>query len=319
LRFSVQFNEPDSKNNNSMKDVLNKGLETLKSASAKISDDIASGFSIVKDKINGLPIWVSLERTDSDVHIDYDEKHYFVIPFKLSEHQFALHTMRCLPKGVPEVNNLPKRRVFHFPNEHAEHQLREYMLSSVGDIVRERSLETPHSLESLANEIDALDKKLTYGMLLVGGLAALVNPLVGAGIAAKAMLPSVTGLLSKYGLRLTGEKLSAYQLNKEIEEAQKNVIEQFEESSAIQVINPILQELELALETTESEHDPLLDFDLSTLSIPALKNEHWRELTQVAITHVYKEVVAAPHLHEQAELGPEDIRWLKLMFEASQD
>ena len=300
-----------------MKDILNKGLASLKSVSSKFSGEFADGYSLVKEKVDGLPIFMSCERSGKAVQTSYDEKHYFVIPFYLSEYKFALHTMRCLPEGVPEVNNLPKRRIFHFPNEHSEIQLKEYMLKSVGEIVREQNEGKLNKLESLANEIDSLDKKLTYGMLLVGGLAAVVNPILGAGIAAKAVLPSFTGLLNKYGLRPSGEKLSEYQVNKAIREAEINVIKQFEESNALQIINPILQELELALRTTECEHDPLTDFNLANGSIPELNGEKWRELTEIAICHVYKEVYEEPNLHKQANLGPEDLRWLKIMFEAN--
>lgn len=73
---------------------------------------------------------------------------------------------------------MPKRRIFHFPNEHAEAGLRHYMLNSADEIMREQAVGQTNSLQSLANDIDALDQKLTYGMLLVGGLAAIANPLL---------------------------------------------------------------------------------------------------------------------------------------------
>lgn len=300
-----------------MKDMINKGITNLKSTSSKLSNGLLAGYSVVVDKINGLPIFVSSERAGKEQSTSFDEKHYFVIPYYLSEHQFALHTMRCLPKGVPEVNNLPKRRVFHFANEHAEQQLRNYMTHSVNDIVRADQAGNPNTLETLANNIDSLDKKLTYGMLLAGGLAAFVNPVIGAGLLAKAVLPSMTGMLNKYGVRPSAEKLSKYQINKAIKEAQSHVIKQFEEANTVQLINPILQELELALRTTESEHDPLTGFNLAEATITELDGEKWRELTELAICHVYKKAYETPSLHKQANLGPEDIRWLDVMFEVN--
>ena len=224
--------------------------------------------------------------------------------------------MRCLPVSVPEVNNLPKRRVFHFPNEHSENELNKYMRESAREIVQYSSETKLSTLEELANDIDSLDKKLTYGMLLVGGVAAIFNPLIGAGIAAKALLPGVAGLANKYGLRPAGEKLSKLQLEKEIKDAQDRVTSDFEHSSTLRVINPILQELEFALRTTEAEHDPLLDPNLADGSIPEIEHERWRELTETAVCHVYKEAYDNPKLHQKAGLGPEDIRWLKTMFEA---
>lgn len=300
-----------------MQSFLKKGLDAVRSVADKATEELSSGYSIVKEKVNGLPIFVSAEKSDKYNDIEYDEKHYFVIPYELSEYKFALHTMRCLPNAVPEINNLPKRRVFHFPNEHSEEMLKGYMRQSAEEMVRVKSENTPSSLESLANQIDSLDKKLTYGMLLVGGLAAIVNPLLGVGIAAKALLPSVGGLLNKHGLRPAGEKFSEHQLEKSIKEAEEHIAKEFEGANTLQVINPILQELELALRTTECQHDPLTGPNLADGSIPELDGERWRELTEVAICHVYKEAYENSSLHKQACLGPEDLRWLKIMFEVN--
>jgi len=298
-----------------MQNFLKKGVNAVRSAAEKTTEELSSSYALIKEKVNGLPIFVSAEKSDKYNNIQYDEKHYFVIPYELSEHKFALHTMRCLPNAVPEINNLPKRRVFHFPNEHSEAMLKNYMRQSAEEMVRNKNNENISSLESLANQIDSLDKKLTYGMLLVGGLATIVNPLLGVGIAAKALLPSAGSLINKYGLRPTGEKLSKYQLEKSIKEADDHITKEFEEANTLQVINPILQELELALRTTESQHDPLIDPNLANGSIPELDGERWRELTEVAICHVYKEIYETPSLHKKACLGPEDLRWLKIIFD----
>jgi len=298
-----------------MQNFIKKGLDAVRSVANKTSEELASSYSIVKEKVNGLPIFISAEKSSKYHGKQYDEKHYFVIPFELSEHKFSLHTMRCLPNGVPEINNLTKRRIFHFPNEHSEEMLKGYMRQSAEDMVTERNKDNPSSLESLANQIDSLDKKLTYGMLLVGGLAAIVNPLLGAGIAAKALLPSVGSVINKYGLRPSGEKLSQYQLNKSIKEAEEHIATEFEGANTLKVINPILQELALTLRTNEFQHDPLTGPNLASGSIPELDGERWRELTETAICHVYQEAFQTPALHKKASLGPENLRWLKVMFD----
>lgn len=282
-------------------------------AADRISNEIVSGLDVVKGFIGDVPVLMSLERT-SDKDTQYDEKHYFVIPFKTSEVGFTLHTMRYLPSAIPEVNDLPKRRVFHFPNEHHEGSLRELMKRSAKSIVVEKTVDQKNALTTLADDIDAWDNKLTYGMLFVGGLAALVNPLLGAGIAAKAVLPSVTGMLTKYGLRPIGEKLDQSQLKQQIKEAQAYVTEQFSGSDTVKVVNPILQELERALNTTAEQHDPLLHANLACGSIPELSDEHWRVLTERAVHHVYQDTYEDPSRHEEACLGPEDIRWLDVLF-----
>ena len=296
-----------------MKKYFEKGKSLFNSATDKFSSEFSSGLEVIKGAIGDLPVFMSLERS-STCDVMYDEKHYFVIPFKESRVGFSLHTMRYLPVSVPEINDLPKRRVFHFPTPHYEGCLREHLLSSARELATEQSDGRLNTLEKLADDIDGLDNKLTYGMLLVGGLAVIVNPVVGVGIAAKALLPSVTGLLTKYGIRPVGEKFSQSQLSKEIKEAELRVSKEFSESSTMKVVNPILQELEIALRTTAEEHDPLTDPNMASGSIPELNGEHWRDLTERAVYHVYKETYETPSKHKAASLGPEDIRWFDVLF-----
>jgi len=296
-----------------MKKYIDKGKRYLGTVTDRLSNEFSSGMDVIKGAVGELPVLISFERS-SDDDLEYDEKHYFIIPFKLSDVGFSLHTMRYLPESVPEVNDLPKRRVFHFPNEYYEGSLRQHMLDSARELVVEESGDHLNTLEKLADDIDTLDNKLTYGMLLVGGLTALVNPVAGVAIAAKAVLPGASTLLTKYGLRPAGKKLNQSQLNKQIKEAEAKVLEQFSGSSTIKVVNPILQELEYALSTTVEQHDPLVDPNLSSGSIPELNGEHWRSLTERAVYHVYKEVYEDPSTYKDASLGPEDIRWFDVLF-----
>jgi len=293
-----------------MKDILNKGLSKIQKAKGEAVDKVTEKWALVTEVINDLPVFVSLERSKSEALIAYDEKHYFVVPYRLSEVGISLHSMRSLPEGVPEINALPKRRIFHFPNEHAEYQVREILLEQGRDIVRASSGDKKHTIEQLANDIDKLDKKLTYGMLLVGGAAALVNPVLGVGIAVKAVLPGAASLINKYGLRPVGEKLRKSNLEKELSEAEKKILSEFEHATTVQVINPVLQELDLALNTDEATHDPLLDFDMSSMDIPELDGVRWRDLTERAIYHIYKDCLKDKSKHVSANLGPEDLRWL---------
>ncbi|MGJ8692918.1 MAG: hypothetical protein ACSHW0_10600 [Thalassotalea sp.] len=297
-----------------MKDFLKKGIESARTVVEKTTSEFESGYSTIKEIVNGLPIFVSVEKSGKDSEVQFDEKHYFVIPYHLSDYGFALHTMRCLPDSIPDINNLPKRRVFHFPNEHSETMLKKYMVESAHELIKHKSESNTNSLESLANDIDALDSKLTYGMLVVGGLAAIANPVIGATIAAKAFMPSISGLINKYGIRASGEKLKEYKLDKSLKESEAYIDKEFKGANTLQVINPTLQELELLLRTDESQHDPLIDPDLSAGSIPELDGERWREFTDIAICQVYQDVYNNSKLHKKANLGPEDLRWLKIKY-----
>ena len=202
-----------------MKEFLEKTKKAVSSGVESLKSEFDSGMNIVKDVVGGLPVLVSMERSESS-SIKWDEKHYFVIPNHTSEAGFSLHTMRSLPPSVLEVNDLPKRRIFHFPNEHYEGTLRKYMLNAARNMAYESSSQNKSTLEKLADDIDSLDSKLTYGMLFVGGIAAIFNPLIGAGIAVKALLPSISGVLAKHGLKPIGEKATKSQIEKQAKEAE---------------------------------------------------------------------------------------------------
>lgn len=285
---------------------LSDGLDSLKS-------ELDNTATLIKQQVGKLPVLISLERGEESERL-YDEKHYFVIPNFTSDAGFSLHTMRYLPKGVPEVNALPKRRIFHFPNEHYEGTLRHYMIEAARNLSNASHQGNVSSLEKLANDIDALDTKLTYGMLLIGAIAAVFNPLIGAGIAIKAVLPGISAILARHGLKPLGEKATRAQLEKRAHEAEQHVLGQFSESTTLKVINPILHELEFALRTSEAQHDPLHDPNLARASLPELNSEHWRNLTETAVCHVYKDILADPALHAKARLGQEDIRWLQVLL-----
>ena len=296
-----------------MKQFFEKAKSSITAGANALTQELETRVQLVKKAVNGLPVLVSLERQASQ-RIQYDEKHYFVIPLQLSEAGFSLHTVRALPPGVPEVNALPKRRVFHFPTEYHEDTLRQFMVSAAQNMAIEQHQDSKSTLERLADDIDALDNKLTYGMIVVGGIAAIFNPLLGAGIAAKAVLPSVTGLLNKYGLKPIGEKATQAQIEQRAKDAEAHVLQQFSESTTLKVINPILAELEFALRTSEQEHDPLYDPNLADGSIAALEDALWRPLTEKAIYHVYQGIIEDPSQHKAAKLGPEDIRWLRVLL-----
>ena len=129
-----------------MKDFLKKTQEAITSNVESLLSELDARYKLVKDVVAGLPILVSMERGDA-VSTRYDEKHYFIIPYHLSETGFILHTMRSLPENALEVNDLPKRRVFHFPNESYEGTLRKYMLRAARNMAYESHSENRSSLE----------------------------------------------------------------------------------------------------------------------------------------------------------------------------
>lgn len=299
-----------------MKDKIVDAVTKIYSVGSDAVDHVvkqlSEGASSLSTMFQGLPLFASIAHDASSS--DYDEQHYFVIPFKMAEPGFALYTIRNLPKAIPEVNDLPKKRIFHFSDMANEAVLRNFLINEAKAVSSTRHEGDKSGLETLADDLDALNSKLTYGMLFVGGMAAIFNPALGVGIAAKALIPGIGSLLMKYGLRPAGEKVTKYQLEKRVRAAETEIKSSFKAAETICVVNPLLAELELALKTTEAEHDPLVGPSISSGTLPELANSPWRNLTIKAMYDVYKDVYRDPKKHAVAELGPEEIRWFEVLF-----
>ncbi|KZN49742.1 hypothetical protein [Pseudoalteromonas luteoviolacea] len=295
-----------------MQSLLLDQLHRVTQGVGHLKRHINKHFILFKD--SGIGPWFISSSNHSKIK-EFDEKHYFVIPFVQGQYGVALHTIRSLPPCIPEIKTLPKRRVFHFANEHAETLLSEILSQQAESLVRVKKAGQESQLDKLANDIDALDTKLTYGMFVVGGLSAFLNPAVGAAIAAKAALPSITGLVNRHGIRPLAEKYSQNYLEKEIQSAQEKVLEEFSEGDTIKLVNPMLSRLEKALQTSEQEYDPLLDEAFYGSNLGILEKDQWALLTVEALSHVYQEILDSPQLHNQACLGEEDIRWLTYLFD----
>ncbi|KZN62400.1 hypothetical protein N473_19295 [Pseudoalteromonas luteoviolacea CPMOR-1] len=101
------------------KTVLSK-LQALAGEVGQVGTQINERFVVFKDTVVGFLLLSSFYPSKVQ---GVDEKHYFVIPYELGAHKVALHTIRSRPEGTPEVITLPKRRVFHLANAHAEQLL----------------------------------------------------------------------------------------------------------------------------------------------------------------------------------------------------
>lgn len=203
---------------------------------------VDSGFGVLRGALGGLPLLGLNATSDTYDGSAVDEKHYFLLPDETAEFGHALLILRCLPDGVPPVNDLAKRRLLHLPDRDALPMLRHLVMQDAREQVSGdgagRSL--PASIDALADEIDAVDHKVFGGALAIGGLVALVNPLAGAAIAANAMVPSVGLIVAKYGLRTASQSLTNMDMAREIRRAEKDVVRQFKSADTVALVNPVL-------------------------------------------------------------------------------
>jgi len=160
-----------------------------------------SGVSYLQSTIGSLRLF-SATRVDAAVgNPAQDETHYFLIP--MSAGGFALAERRRLPEGVGTVNSLPKVRIFHVHDPAGVVVLEEQLLGKLAkERVQEPGLDADLAkrLETIGEEIDRQSFWVTGGLVVVGSAVAIANPLLGIGIAAKALLPELVSKLTKFGL-----------------------------------------------------------------------------------------------------------------------
>lgn len=273
-----------------------------------------SGIQSVSKMVGSLLLFGSTASAPADQK--YDERHYFLIPDRRSPEAYSLAILRSLPDGVPPINDLPKRRIFHLPNEHSQAMLRDLLIKQT----QSAELAKPNAHKSMADRtreiadyIDALDDRIFGGFLLIGGLVALFNPVAGVAIAAKSLLPSLGLFATKYGLQFAGESLTQAELERKAKQAEKDVLQQFKGSNTITFTSPLLAIWDQALRTTESEFDPELQLNLYLKTELSDEHRSWHKLEAAAILGVFEELTKSTIAAHLASVGPEDMRFLAVL------
>ncbi len=294
-------------------------LRSAKQAREFLDKTIRDGKTMVASSWNKLPLFASTEAVTHDDDEQTDETHYFLVPFRPAPKGYALYSSRRLPRGYAPVNDLTKQRVFHLPCSGSEELLEKLILD---DLLGKESAHPDTAgvkpihdrLRELGEEVDKQTNGVTGGLLIVGGVVALANPVIGAGIVAKALLPAVGAKLSGEGLKYSGEKLKQWQREGDQRKREKEAQSTLKAVDVKISVNPVLQTLEEALTTTAAEFEPLLEsYDFNGFALEGWQGQQMLQLTAHAVGSVYAEVIDNPSTHAEACLGPEDIRWLKAL------
>lgn len=211
-----------------------------------VTGTLDSGVGLLKSTLGAIPFFGKTSVSDSYDHEKFDERHYFLIPDPEDTEKFSFQITRCLPIGVPPINDLEKRRLLHLPSQHALPMLESLLMQETEASIRSELSEPGTILKSvggLLDEVDKHDEKAFAGLLLIGGLVALANPLAGAAVAANAAIPSIAMIVSKYGLRIADQKRTNMEIARNIKKAEKDLKKQFKEAATSMVINPLLSNL----------------------------------------------------------------------------
>lgn len=170
-----------------------------------------SGIAFLSSSIGSLPF---LAATAVDAAVENpprDETHYFLVPDPSAAKGFTLVERRRLPEGVGVVNSLPKVRIFHVHDPAGLTVLEEQLVGKLTTPARPVNDGVEHDLadrlESMGEEIDKKSHWVTGGLIVIGGVVAVANPLLGIGIAAKALLPEIGGKLAKFGMGAAAESM----------------------------------------------------------------------------------------------------------------
>ncbi len=309
LKESPVFSKDD------LPEVVREGIE-------RVQDALESGLSFVKSSINQIPFFASVEATSQGAELR-DETHYFLVPYRIEECAYVLYSTRRIPEGYAAVNDLPRLRVFHLPGSGSEVLLEELIFKDLLQRKRQTAKDDEVSvgdrLNELADEIDKHSRYVTGGLLLAGGVAAIANPLLGAGIAAKALFPALGAAFSREGLKHVGEKLNLWKREKEEKVRHAETKAEINSSGEVKLeVNPLLQALDKALDTSEEEYDPLFEFDLGEFEMTGWNSREILQLTAKVLSDVYADLIDEKVDRGASRLGPEDICWLRTLREVAE-
>ncbi len=291
-----------------MNKILEKLSEGASDAGALARSITDSGLRSVSEIFRGTKLFGALTASSAD-HLEQDETHYVLVPLLGSPDKHAIYTKRILPPDTGATNSLPKARLFHLPDETGGKELleRELISKMVSDRLEHDagSSDFADALEKLADQIDSETNKISGGLVLIGGAVAFVNPLLGVGIAAKALLPSIGAKASKTGAEYVGNKLRDWNLSSAVSKLEKDATKEVRKLKPRIFANPILRSLEAIATHPETDHDPALDH---RNWIDAFEPRHHYAVTEEAIREVYREALSTMDLRCYRELHLDWIR-----------
>lgn len=275
-----------------------------------------SGMKSVVEVFRGIPIFGSLSALSS-AESERDETHYLLIPRLGDGTSFSIYSKRVLPEGIGAENSLPKARIFHVPDRSARSLLEQELVRKIvsdGISVAGPKSELADLLDRVADEIDRETNRVSGGLLLIGGVVALVNPLLGVGIAAKSVFPSLGAKVAKAGADLIGKKLRNWNHQRELASLEKVAKKDVERLQPELFENPILRTIHGLVSNPNPHEDP------------ALNRSHWPDafpnarsysVTVEALGEVYRTEPESGNMRRLPKLQRE---WLgTLVSEPSND
>jgi hypothetical protein len=293
----------------SMKWLADKVLTTAQDVKELASRLLADSAGFLRSSIGSLPLIAGTRVLEISSDVPADETHYFLIPLRTAPDGYAVSIQHALPPGFGLANELPKVRIFHLPSAAARERLEQILATVLGKKYREENAADSHSdmadrIERIATEIDKQSERVTGGLLVIGGVIAIANPLLGVGIAAKALFPSVGSKVTNEALRFVGEKLRISAKRSADEQAVEKATGEVKKLKPVVHTNPLLSTLEAALCNDDPDHDP---------AAQAVAPDRFHALTVRAIVQTYTDILTQDDPPADARLHGYDIGWLRAL------
>lgn len=279
-----------------MNSILKKLADEAANTADLASSIAESGLKSVSDVFEGTQIFGSLMASSTEDTI-YDETHYLLVPLLGKDAEHAIYTKRILPPDTGSVNSLPKARIFHVSDESGRDLLEQEL---VAKLVRDRNgdavgpSEFADTLDHLADQIDNETSKLSGGLLLIGTAVAIVNPVVGIGIAAKGLLPSISAKASKAGADYVGNRLRVWNKSSMLSNLKKKASKKVRKLKPQIYSNPIIRSLDAITSNPETDFDP--SFDHRNWVDQFESTRHYA-VTLEALREIYRPVWEPKDLH----------------------
>lgn len=287
---------------------LTDGASDASSLALSIAD---SGLRSVSEIFRNTKIFGAISASTVE-HLEYDETHYVLVPLLGPQRDYAIYTKRILPPDIGATNSLPKLRIFHVPDVSGKELLDQKLIANIVSSKMDHHAGTSDladTLENLANQIDAETNRISGGLILIGGAVAFVNPLLGVGIAAKGLLPSIGSKVSKAGAEYVGNMLRDWNKSSATSKLQKDASSEVLGLKPRIYSNPVIRSLEAIATNPETEFDPFFDRRNWADQFESL---HHYKVTAEAIREVYEEHLPSVDLAAYQE---PHIQWIRSFLE----
>lgn len=237
-------------------DPILKSADDLQDAAKQM---LESSVSYFKTKLGSFSL---LSSSEAVVGGDRDETHYFLVPGLLEENNYCLYRTRVLPDGVGPENDLPKARIFQLPSTGAQAHLTALLAAEFKDAqLQDRPSDSAFAnrLDLIADEIDHQSNRVSGGLILIGGVVAIANPVLGVGIAAKSLIPGLGSKLTTHGVKQASDWLRKRGEKSADADAEQSARAQVQKLKPEVRENQLLRILETTLHSRGGDFDPFME------------------------------------------------------------